>query len=181
MMKRPICSSICHLCCVSGQPEQSQQDQQSGPRPFRHSGSLFLEPLSGESGRPHSQQAAEHRYRNRLPGRLQPRANPQAGGNTVQRQHHRQQHRFPESQLAGAVGVGLDRIEVDRQYKPQIPGRECIGALYCQPGSKAPEPVPGQPDGPPAGSAAGHRLSVQRRSAHPDSCLPGSILPTGRR
>ena len=42
MMKCPICSSICHLCCVSGQPEQPQQDQQGGPRPFRHSGSQIM-------------------------------------------------------------------------------------------------------------------------------------------
>ena len=176
-MKRPIRSSICHLCCVSSQPEQPQQDQQGGTRPFRHSGSLLLEPLSGESGRPHSQQAAEHRHRDCLPGRLQPRANTQAGGNAVQRQHHRQQHRFPESQLAGAVGIGQDRIEVDRQYKPQIPGRECR-ALYCQPGSKAPEPVPGQPDGPQQDQQQGPAVCTAAFSSPRQ--LPARIDPPNR-
>ena len=55
---------------------------------------------------------------------------------------------------AGAVRVGPGGIGIDRQHKPQVPCRECLGALFCQPGSQAPQPAPPPACRRPAGSAA---------------------------
>lgn len=92
----------------------------------------------------HRQQTAQHCHRHSGPGQFQTRTRPQAGGNAVHRQHRCQQSCLPDGEIAGAVRVGPGGIGIDRQHKPQVPCRECIGTLFCQPGSQAPQPAPRQ-------------------------------------
>ena len=73
-----------------------------------------------------------------------PGTRPKTSGNAVHRQHRCQQSCLPDGEIAGAVRIGPGGIGIDRQHKPQVPCRECIGALFCQPGSQAPQPAPRQ-------------------------------------
>lgn len=132
------------LCCLTCQPDQPHEHQKRRPEGIGCYGGLPPQQMPGALPGYHRQQTAQHCHRHSSPGQFQTRTRPQAGGNAVHRQHRCQQSCLPDSEIAGAVRVGPGGIGIDRQHKPQVPCRECIGALFCQPGSQAPQPAPRQ-------------------------------------